>query len=801
MKISYLWLKEFADVNVPLDELCETLTQTGLEVEGITKVEEVPGGLAGLVVGQVVECKKHPNADKLKVTRVDIGKSELLDIVCGAPNVAKAQKVIVAPVNTTIHPIVGKPFKIKKMKIRGEQSKGMICAKDEIGLGTDHDGIVILDGHWEVGLPVAGIYKPETDMQIDIGLTPNRGDAASHLGVARDISAFYKTGISVGHAQTFLKTCDDKAIEVSVENHQACPRYCGITIRNIKVGPSPDWLKFRLKVIGIASINNIVDITNYVLHGLGQPLHAFDADEIIGGKVVVKTLKEGDSFYTLDEKERKLGDQDLMICNESEGMCIAGVFGGIKSGVKDHTTNIFLESAYFDPNWIRATAKRHGLNTDASFRYERGTDPEIPMQALKYATKLILENAGGRICSDFVDVYPDPIKPRQIKTSFDTFNRLIGKQLKKEEIGSILRRLQIDLDEIGDDKIIARVPAFRSDVTRPADLVEEVLRIYGFNNIGLRKTLSTDYIADFKEVEPYKVQEELSIFLSGAGFHEIVTNSLTNPDYLEKFPGTKTPVEILNSSSKDLAIMKIHPLMTGLEVVRHNINRAVKDLRLFEFTKSYSREEDYKENQFLTIYLTGKTMESWQSPNRPFVLHDLTNIITTIIQQFNITKTINHELYKDKIFDFGISITATGQTLLSYGKINDSLCEYFGIQQTVYYAQLDWELLLRLIKMDKQFKPIPKYPRVRRDLSIIVDKSIRFARIEILAYKIEKKLIDQINVFSIFENDSIGKDKRSYAIAFFLQDTAKTLKDKQIDKIMSNLIAVFEKELGAIIRK
>ena len=525
MKISHSWLSDFIDLEQSPDEISEVLTQVGLEVEGVERVEKIPGGLQGLVVGEVVECAQHPNADKLKTTLVNVGGEEHLPIVCGAPNVAAGQKVIVAPVNTTIHPTNGDPFKIKKAKIRGEVSQGMICAEDEIGLGQGHDGILILPEDTQVGLSVAELYALEDDTVYEIGLTPNRGDAASHFGSARDLKAFYRKEISFPDTNT-LATGRDMPISVEVENSEACPRYSGVTIRGIEVKPSPDWLQFRLKSIGLTPINNIVDITNYVLHGLGQPLHAFDADKIKGGKVIVKTMPAGSKFTTLDEKERSLSDKDLMICDAKEGICIAGVFGGVHSGITDDTTSVFLESAYFSADWVRATAQRHMLSTDASFRYERGTDPNMTMEALRYASSLILDLAGGKIASEWVDIYPDPIEPVRIDTTYEYINRIIGKDLSGEEIAGILESLDIRIKNASGDHFQATVPPYRSEVTRPADLVEEVLRIHGINNVEVDPFFSTDFLSEFNENEPYKVQEKASHLLSGLGFHEIVTNSL-----------------------------------------------------------------------------------------------------------------------------------------------------------------------------------------------------------------------------------------------------------------------------------
>ncbi|MEM9325293.1 MAG: phenylalanine--tRNA ligase subunit beta [Bacteroidota bacterium] len=799
MKISRDWLSDFIDLTQPAEELAEVLTQTGLEIEGVEEVEQIPGSLEGLVVGEVVSCDQHPNADKLKLTQVDVGEEEPLPIVCGAPNVATGQKVIVALVNTTIHPTSGDPFKIKKSKIRGEVSMGMICAEDEIGLGSSHDGIMVLDTEKPNGTPVREIFQPGVDTVFEIGLTPNRGDAASHLGTARDLKAFYKQPLKAMSQPTFeIQEVDP--ISVVVENSEACPRYSGVTIRDIKVGPSPDWLQFRLRAIGLSPINNIVDITNYVLHGLGQPLHAFDADQVTGGKVVVKTLAEGSAFVTLDEKERKLNANDLMICNAEEGMCIAGVFGGIKSGMTEASTSVFLESAYFSQDWVRATAMRHGLSTDASFRYERGTDPEMTMKALKYATQLILDIAGGYVASDFVDIYPQRVEPKKIHMPYRNFEWLIGKKLPEDEINDILQRLDIQVAPAG-DHMVATVPAYRSEVTRPADLVEEVLRIHGINNIDIDESFSTEYLAEFEENEPYNIQEELSLFLVGQGYQEIVTNSLTNPAYYEKYPLGGEPVEILNKSSLELGILKTDPLYTAIEVLRHNINRKMPNLKLYEFCKTYEQVEgSYKETEWLTLYLSGQTEESWMAPSRPFTFHELAGVAGGLfyMQNISVNTTV---LEAGKTFQYGLQYTSGHEPLGEIGLLQPDLTALAGVDQEVYHLRISWSKFLELTTKKLEFEDLSKFPEVRRDLSLVLDKSISFKEIEELAFKSEKKLLTRVNVFSIYEGENIGGDKKAYAISFFLQDREKTLTDKLIDKVMGHLIKQFESQIGAIIRK
>lgn len=803
MKISYNWLKEFIDFQESPEQISEILTQTGLEVEGLEKVEKIPGGLKGIVVGEVISCEQHPNADKLKVTKVDIGAEVLSDIVCGAPNIAAGQKVLVATVNATIYPTKGEPFKIKKAKIRGEISLGMICAEDEIGLGSSHDGIMILTTDQPNGTPAINLFGSGEDHIIEIGLTPNRGDAASHLGTARDLKAYFKKPLSLPIAND-LKIKVENPITVKVENEKACPRYSGITIRDVEVTPSPDWLQWKLRSIGLEPINNIVDITNYCLHALGLPMHAFDADEIAGGEIIVKTLPSKTKFITLDEKERTLHENDLMICDaEDKGMCLAGVFGGAKSGVKNETKNIFLEVAYFAPDYVRATAQRHGLSTDASFRYERGADPELTVTALTLATSMILEIAGGHAASEIIDLYPYPFVPKQISCSFQYFHRIIGKKLSNELILGILNWLDIETKNITNESFIAVVPPYRSEVTRPADLVEEVLRIYGFNEIELSETLSSDYLSEFKKHEPYRVQEELSRYLAGRGFSEIVTNSLTNPMYYEKLPLGGEPVAMLNPSSEELTIMKTSPVYTALESVAYNINRKNNNLKFFEFGKTYKKEnEAYKETEWLSCYLTGNfTENNWIDASRQVCFQDLSTSVMSMLHSAGIKNVEMIPSEKHTLYEYGVVLKHHGQMLGLAGKLKPELLQLYGIKQEVYHSQIDWVTLLANYKSDIKFEPIPKFPEVKRDLSLVLDKNVSYADIQQLAFKHEKKLLQRISLFSVYEGDKIEKGKKAYAISFFLQDKYKTLTDKQIDKSMNALMSLYEKQLSAIIRK
>lgn len=803
MKISYNWLKEYIDFKEAPEKLGDILTQTGLEVEGIEKVEKIPGGLEGIVVGEVMSCEQHPNADKLKVTKVDIGTGQLSDIVCGAPNVAKGQKVLVATVNSTIHPSEGEPFKIKKAKIRGEVSEGMICAEDELGLGTSHEGIMVLDTDKPNGTPAIELFETSEDHIFEIGLTPNRGDATSHMGAARDLKAFFRKELNIPQPKPFeVKT--DRPISVEVLDQERCPRFSGITIRGMKVQSSPDWLQWKLRSIGLEPINNVVDITNYVLQSVGQPMHAYDASHVKGDKIIVQTLKDKTPFTTLEGKERKLSKEDLMVCNgDGEGMCLAGVLGGLKSGVTESTTDIFLESAYWDADGIRSTAQRHTISTDASFRYERGADPEMTAPAIKLATSLILELAGGYAASDLIDIYPTPIKKKEIDITFQNFHWLIGKTLDNKLILEILNWLDIETINVTEAGFKAIVPAYRSDVTRTADLVEEVLRIYGFNEVELDEEFSTDYLAEFNEYEPYRVQEDLSKFLAGRGYSEILTNSLTNPKYHQKFPLGGEPVEMLNPSSEELTILKTSPVYTALESVAYNINRRNPNLKFFEFGRSYKKEDkEYKETEWLSFYLTGNTAEAnWLDEPRKNSFHDLSTTVMGMLKYAGIRKTEIVPSEKGTLYEFGVVIKKEGKMLGILGKLKKELLSIYGIKQDVYHTQLDWNTVISLYKSDIAYEPIPKFPEVRRDLSLVLDKSVSYSDIQQLAFKQEKKLLNRMNLFSVYEGDKIEKGKKAYAISFFLQDKFKTLTDKQIDKSMNALMSLYEKELNAVIRK
>lgn len=800
MKISYNWLKQHIDLSESPEEIAAKLTKAGLEVEGVEEYESIKGGLKGLVIGKVLTCEKHPGADKLSKTTVDVGNGTVLPIVCGAPNVAAGQTVVVALVGTTVFPSEGEPFKISKAKIRGEVSEGMICAEDEIGLGASHAGIMVLDTDLPVGTPAAAYFKIENDYTIEIGLTPNRADAASHLGVARDLKALLKKPLKEINVEA--PKAKGKKIEVVVENKEACPRYAGLTISGLTVKESPDWLKNRLKAIGLNPINNVVDVTNYILHDLGQPLHAFDLDKVNGNKVIVKTLPKDTEFVTLDGVKRKLSDKDLMICNAEAPMCIAGVFGGQESGVSANTKSIFLESAYFSPDFVRKTSQFHALKTDASFRFERGTDPNMPVKALLKAAQLIVEVAGGEITSEVSDLYPTPVNEFKIETTYTYINRLIGKTLEKEVIKEILTGLNIRIESENDDTLKLSVPPYKVDVQRPADIVEEVLRIYGYDNIELSNRLSAAYLADFLEKDKDKLQKLVGSMLAGSGFNEILTNSMTKPTYAEFLGLTAQSVEVLNKLSEELGVMRQSLLFSGLEILNYNINRRQKDLKLFEFGKVYSKEEGkYKEGNRLALFVTGNIQaESWNVTAREADFYYLNSVVQKVLQKLNLGDA-QQQTAEGKAFSQGISYVKNNKVIVSLGRVQEKALKLADIKQPVYYAEFDADAMLKAYKNAIQFKELNKYPEVRRDLSLVLDKAITFEQIRQLALKQEKKLITDINVFDVYEGKNLGEGKKAYAISFTLQDYEQTLTDKVIDTTMQKLMNSFEKELGAVIRK
>lgn len=804
MNISYKWLKELIDITESPEEIGKVLTSTGLEVEAIEEVESVKGGLKGVVIGTVLTCEKHPEADRLSLTSVSVGGESPLSIVCGAPNVAAGQKVLVATLGTTLYPAGSdQPLVMKKTKIRGAVSEGMICAEDELGLGTSHAGIMVLDTELPDGTPAAEYLGITSDYVFEIGLTPNRADAASHYGVARDLKAYFGRPVQLPTIDNFTIDNQSAPAKVSVENQEACPRYAGLTISGIKVAESPSWLKNRLETIGVRSINNVVDVTNYVCHTLGQPMHAFDLNHVKGQQVIVKTLAAGTPFVTLDEVKRTLTATDLMICNAEDPMCIAGVFGGVDSGVTENTTALFLESACFDPGWIRKASQNHALKTDSSFRFERGTDPEMPVFALKYAALLIQEVAGGKVSSDITDIYPVEVAPFNVSMKYGNIDRLIGKVLDRPQIHSILNHLDIKTTDITEHGFNAIVPPYRVDVQREADVIEEILRIYGFDNIELSEGLSSDYLSDFPVNDPDKLKLRVSEALVANGFFEILNNSLTKAQPQQQIKDSLygNPVSILNYLSEDLSVMRQTLLFSGLETLAYNINRRQKNLKMFEFGKSYHElDRKYTEKNVLAVFLTGNfTEETWFSKSRGVEFHDLAGFIQQILSVLKVGK-LETQQADGNIFAYGLTYLLNKKPLVSFGKVQPSLAQSEDVKSEVFYAELDWDLLLKQYKSSLNYTEVARYPEVRRDLSLVLEKSVSFEQIEKLAYATERKILKKINVFDVFEG-KVLEGKKSYSVSFTLLDETQTLTDKNIDKTMQRLIDAFEKELGAVIRR
>jgi phenylalanyl-tRNA synthetase beta chain len=798
MKISYNWLKSFIDTKKTPEELSLILTDIGLEVESLTKVQSIPGGLEGLVIGHVLSCEQHPNADRLRITTVDVGHDEPLAVVCGAPNVAKGQKVIVATVGTTVHPLEGEPFEIKKSKIRGEVSEGMICAEDEIGLGKSHDGIMVLPEDSEIGKSAKDHFDIQDDFVYLIGLTPNRVDAASHLGVARDVAAYLRTDYKLPEVYD-IQAGPVSQIKVTVEEPLLCPRYTSLSIQGVEVKDSPDWLKEKLVAIGLRPINNIVDITNFVLHELGQPLHAFDADKIAGKHIIVKKAQADYSFKTLDDVERKLNDEDLMICDEEKPLVIAGVFGGISSGVTEHTTNIFLESAYFNPVSVRKTAKRHGLNTDTSFRYERGADPNITLLAIQRAAFLIKEIAGGKEVSAISDFYPEPILPFSFPVHYKNVQRIIGKDIPKEEIKDIIKALGIQVVSSDDETLQVEVPPYRVDVTREIDIVEEVLRIYGYNNIEIKQQMKASLNTSPKP-DREVVQNLVSDFLIANGYHEILNISLTKLSYAED---QEKVVRILNPLSGDLNIMRQTLLYSGLGSIEYNQKRRNSNLRLFEFGKTYFLEDGkYKETEHLSLFLTGKdSLEQWNHNSKPVSFFQIKGLVDGLLKRLNIQSFQVQELLEGQI-SYGLNYHRGSQSIVSFGAIQPSILKEMDIENEVFYADFNWEMLLKVIRNNKiTYQEISKYPSVRRDLALLVDDSVVFSDLQKIAQKTDKKILREVNVFDVYQGERLPVGKKSYALSFTFQDEEKTLTDKQIDALVQKLIINFGKEANAEVRK
>ena len=805
MKISYNWLKEYIDIPETAEEIGHVLTSTGLEVESVEPRESVKGGLKGLVIGEVLTCAKHPNADKLSVTTVDVGAPAPLRIVCGAPNVAAGQKVVVAVPGATVHPTKGEPFEIKSTKIRGEVSEGMICAEDEIGLGESHAGIMVLSTQVANGTKAADFFKVESDYVLEIGLTPNRADAASHVGVARDIKAALVRDIKWPSVANFKVDNHQLPIAVQVLNTTACPRYSGVTISGVTVKESPDWLKNRLRSIGLNPINNIVDITNFVCHEMGQPMHAFDADQIAGNKILVQTLPAGTKFRTLDDKERSLAANDLMICDgNGNGMCIAGVFGGIKSGVTANTKNLFLESAHFSADYVRKTGMHHQLKTDASFRFERGTDPNLTVYALQRAAMLIKEVAGGQVSSEIIDIYPNKIEHRTIEVKLANVDRLIGKKLPHETILGILQRLDIAIVEKSSERCKVSVPPYRVDVFQEADIVEEILRIYGLNNIELSNEASADFISPFPEKDINKYKRAIGEMLAANGFYEIMTNSLTNAAYQQKhqlqFEGEA--VEILNKLSEEQGILRQTMLFTGLEVCAHNINRKQKDVKLFEFGKVYGKNgAAYFEHERLALYITGQfETENWQNKTRPVGYHDLAQQVVQVLERSAVRK-YKTERNTHPLLEYCMLLKRGKEEIGVVGKVKSVFQKDFGIKQGIFYADLDVTLLFNAANPKFDVQEVPKFPEVRRDLSLVLDRKVTYAEIVELVRSTEKRLVKDIIVFDVYEGEKIPQGKKAYALGFTLQDEGKTLTDEEIEKTMTQLMTAFEQKMQAVIRK
>lgn len=808
MTISYNWLKQFIDLPWDAEKTGELLTDLGLEVEGIEDFSSVKGGLEGVVVGHVLECAQHTNADRLKVTKVDVGTGQPLQIVCGAPNVAVGQKVPVATVGTTLYDAEEKPWQINKGKIRGEVSEGMICAEDELGLGKSHEGIMVLDAKLKPGTPLANVLEVENDKVYEIGLTPNRADAMSHWGVARDLKAgLLHKGIStkLNTPSTSSFRVDNRTLKLDVKVHDntLAPRYCGITISDLKVGTSPAWLQNRLKAIGLTPINNVVDVTNYVLHELGQPLHAFDAANIAGNTVNVKTLPAGTKFTTLDGVERELHEEDLMICDAEKPMCIAGVFGGMDTGVTENTTSIFLESAYFNPVSIRKTAKRHGLSTDASFRFERGINPNITDYALRYAAILIVKVAGGQITSDLVDIYPKKIEDHQVVLNFEKANKLIGEEIPKETIKDILTSLEMKVNNVTETGIGMTIPAYRNDVTRDVDVIEEILRVYGYNNVKFTQKLNAS-ISPVLPGEDYDVQNKIALQLTGLGFFEMLSNSLTSPKYNELSKSIKGNynVTMLNPLSQELSVMRQSMLFSGLEAIAHNSKRKNSDLKFFEFGKTYHNFPGSRtETKHLSLFITGcKTQGNWASPETKSNFFFGKGTIEALMHRLGLSDFIE-EATENDVFSEGITLKRNKEVVVDLGIVKKKITKELDIDAEVFYADFNWSVVLKQISTKNfKLKPIAKFQAAQRDFALLLDESVRYGDLRQAAFQTEKKLLKTVTLFDVYKGKNLPAGKKSYALSFTIQDGKKTLTDKQIDKIMGKLQQTFEKDFGATLR-
>lgn len=815
MNISLNWLKDYLKTDLGVEEICEILTSIGLEVGGYEKFESIRGGLKGLVIGEVKTCIPHPDSDHLHITTVDLGDGRLTPIVCGAPNVAAGQKVVVATIGTVLYD-GDKEFVIKKSKIRGQESEGMICAEDEIGIGHDHAGIIVLPADAKIGTPAADYYHVTTDYTIEIDITPNRADGASHLGVARDLAAYLQQKENIQYTlpsvDPFKVDSNTAGISIEVQRPEACPRYAGVCIEGVKVQESPEWLQTRLKAIGLHPINNVVDVTNFILFELGQPLHSFDKDKIKGNKVVIRSFPTGTKFTTLDGVERNLNENDLMVCNAVEPMCIAGVFGGLESGITENTTNVFLESACFDPVFVRKTARRHGLNTDASFRFERGTDPNMVIYALKRAALLIRELGGGKITSEIIDIYPIPVEDFEVEVKYAHIDRLIGKPLGQDTIKKILTSLEIKIIQEDAERLLLHVPPYRVDVRREADIIEDILRIYGFNNIEVPLKVNST-LSYSEKPDDFQLKNKVSDLLAANGFNEIMNNSLTKASYFENLETYKpeNTVMLFNPLSSDLSAMRQTLLFGGLETIAYNVNRKNSNLRLFEFGKAYTFHKkdnenhlkQYQEEDKLALFITGnKTETSWNGKEQATDFFNIKSYAEMILTNlgFKVDQLATGDC-DDDIYRESMVYTQNGKHLVTIGMLSHKILKMTDIRQDVYYAEFSWENILKAIKNHRiSFTPMPKFPAVKRDLALLLDKKVTFKEVRDIALRTEKNLLKSVSLFDVFEGEKLGAGKKSYAVSFTLQDEEKTLTDKQIDKIMNKLMGTYKHLLGAEIR-
>ncbi|MEA5129979.1 MAG: phenylalanine--tRNA ligase subunit beta [Proteiniphilum sp.] len=820
MNISYNWLKEYLQFDLSPQETADALTSIGLETGNVEEIQTIKGGLEGLVIGEVLTCVSHPNSDHLHLTTVNIGNGgEPLKIVCGAPNVAAGQKVVVATIGTKLYS-GDDVFTIKRSKIRGEESFGMICAEDEIGMGSSHEGIIVLPADAKAGTPAKEYYNIKSDYVLEVDITPNRIDAASHFGVARDLAAWLEQAgkpykLTKPSVEGFTVDTPEGGIEVIVENREACPRYSGLTIRGVTVKESPDWLKNKLLLIGLRPINNIVDITNFVLHETGHPMHAFDAAHIIGNEVVIRTMPDKTKFITLDEQEHELSENDLMICNSEEGMCIAGVFGGLKSGVTETTTDIFLESAYFNPTWVRKTARRHGLNTDSSFRFERGADPANTVYVLKRAAMLVKELAGGTIEGDIRDIYPIPVERAQVTLSYDKTNKLTGKEIPKETVKSILDSLEIEIENETDDQLTLRIPTYRVDVTRDVDVIEDILRIYGYNNVDISDSLKANLSAQTLSDRKQKMQTLISEQLTANGFNEILNNSLTKKGYyesLETYPAANC-VSLVNPLSNDLNVMRQTLLFGGLESIAYNRNRKNGDLRFYEFGNCYffneTKKSDekilapYSEEFHIGLWICGKrTHKNWATAGEQSSVFELKAHVENILKRMGINgNQVFFETETNELLSAGMSVKTHTRSIGFFGIVSPTICKKFDIDTETFFAEMNWDMLMKESeKQSVSFSEIARFPAVSRDLALLIDKQITFDQIRQIALGSEKKLLKKISLFDVYEGKNLPEGKKSYAVNFLLQDEEKTLNDKQIDNVMLRIRKSLENELGAQLR-